>query len=63
MRTDVTHSEELAAEVEDLGTHEVLSLDSTQDDDVTPNTLVTENTNTAVSVETGISLRDLRRRR
>lgn len=56
----MTHSKEGVVEVEHLGAHEVLGTDSTEDDDVTPNTLITEDTNAAVSIETSEGLRDLR---
>lgn len=55
----MTHREEGVIEVEDLCAHEVLGTDSTEDDDVTPNTLITKDTNAAVSVETSKGLRDL----
>lgn len=57
---DLTHLEECIIEVENLCTHEILGANSTENDDVTPDTLITENTNTAVSIETSKGLRDLR---
>jgi hypothetical protein len=55
----MTHRKEGVVEVEHLSAHKVLSTDSTEDDDVTPNTLITEDTNTAVGIETSKGLRDL----
>jgi hypothetical protein len=55
----LTDLEELSAEVKDVGAHEILSLNSAKNDDVAPNTLITENTNTAVSIKTRKRLRDL----
>lgn len=46
-------------EVEHLRAHEVLCLDSTENDDITPDTLVAKDTNTAVSIDSSESLRDL----
>ena len=54
-----THREESVIEVEHLGAHEVLGTDSTENDNVAPNTLITKDTNTAVSVQTSKGLRDL----
>jgi hypothetical protein len=48
--------EERVVEVEYLSAHEVLSANSTEDDNVTPDTLISENTNTAASVKTSESL-------
>lgn len=55
----MTHLEESVIEVEDLGAHEVLGANSTENDDVTPNTLIAEHANTTVSVKTSKGLRDL----
>lgn len=55
----LTDLEELSAEVKDIGAHEILGLNSAKNDDVAPNTLVTENTNTAVGIKTRKRLRDL----
>jgi len=54
-----TYREELVIKVEHLRTHEVLCLDSTENDDVAPNALVTKDTNTAVSIDSSESLGDL----
>lgn len=56
----MTHCEEFVVEVEHLCAHEILGANSAEDDDVAPHTLVTKNTNTAVSIETSKGLRDLR---
>lgn len=56
----LTHRKEGVVEVEHLSAHEILGTDSTEDDDVTPNTLVTKDTNTTVGIETSEGLRDLR---
>jgi hypothetical protein len=48
--------EERVVEVEYLGAHEVLSANSTEDDNVTPDTLISKNTNTAASVKTSEGL-------
>jgi hypothetical protein len=56
----MTHRKEGVVEVEHLSTHEILGANSTEDDDVTPNTLIAKDTNTAVSIETSEGLRDLR---
>ena len=58
-RKYLTNLQEGVVEVEDIGAHEVLGLDSAQDDDVSPDALVTENTNTAVSIKTSKGLRNL----
>lgn len=57
----LTNLEELSAEVEDIGAHEILGLNSTENDDVAPNSLITENTDTAVSIKTSKGLRNLLR--
>ena len=59
IKKKMTHREEGVIEVEHLCAHEVLGTDSTENDDVTPNTLVTEDTDTAVSIKTSKGLRDL----
>lgn len=48
--------EERVVKVEHLGAHEVLSANSTEDDNVTPDTLISKNTNTAASVKTSEGL-------
>lgn len=45
--------------VKHLGAHEVFGTNGAEDDDVTPNSLITKHTNTAASIETGIGLRYL----
>lgn len=59
-RVAKTYREEGVIEVEDLGAHKVLGLNSAENNDVAPNALVTKDTNTAVSVQTSKSLRDLK---
>lgn len=56
----LTHLEESIVEVEYLRAHEILGTDSTENDNVAPNTLVTEDTNAAVGIKTGKGLGDLR---
>lgn len=56
----LTHLEESIVEVEYLRAHEILGTDSTENNNVAPNTLVTENTNTAVGIETSKGLGNLR---
>lgn len=55
----MTYREEGVVEVEHLCAHEILGTNSTENDDVTPNSLITKDTNTAVSIETSKGLRDL----
>jgi hypothetical protein len=45
--------------VETLSTHEILRPDGAENDDITPNSLITKNANTAACIETGIGLRYL----
>jgi hypothetical protein len=59
-KQEITHLKEGSAEVENIGAHEVLGLNGTENHNVAPNALVTENTNTAVSVKTSKGLRDLK---
>ena len=54
-----TYREELVIKIEHLRTHEVLCLDSTENDDIAPNALVTKDTDTAVSIDSSESLGDL----
>jgi hypothetical protein len=51
--------EERVVKVEHLSAHEVLGANSTEDDNVTPDTLISKNTNTAASVKTSEGLRHL----
>jgi hypothetical protein len=51
--------EEGIIKVEHLSAHKVLSADSTEDNDITPNALITKDTNTTVRVKTGEGLGDL----
>lgn len=51
--------EESIIEVKHVCAHEIFGADSTENHDVTPNSLITENTNTTVSVKTSKSLGDL----
>lgn len=46
-------------EVEHLRAHEIFGTNSAENDDIAPNSLITENTNTAVSIEASIGLGDL----
>ena len=59
---DLTHHEERVIEVKTLRAHEILGANSAEDDDVAPHSLVTKNTNTAVSVDSSKGLRDLKER-
>jgi hypothetical protein len=57
--SNVTYPEEGVIKVKHLRTHEVLSTNSTENNNVSPDSLITENTYTAVCVEASESLRDL----
>lgn len=50
------YPEEGVVKVEHLGAHEVLGTDSAEDYDVTPNALITKNTNTTTSIKTSKGL-------
>ena len=56
---DVTYSEEGVVEVEYLRAHEIFGTNSAENDDIPPDSLITKNTNTTVSIETSIGLRYL----
>lgn len=53
------HLEEGVIEVKHVCAHEIFSTNGTENDDVTPNSLITKDTNTAISIETGEGLGDL----
>lgn len=55
----MAHLKEGVLEVKDVCAHEILGTNSTENHDVTPNSLVTKNTNTAISIETSEGLRYL----
>lgn len=48
--------EEGVVKVKHLSAHEVLGTNSAEDDDVTPNALITKNTNTTASIKTSKGL-------
>lgn len=52
--------EEGVVKVKHLGAHEVFGTNSAEDDDVTPNALITKNTNTTASIKTSKGLGHLR---
>lgn len=56
---DLTYHEERVIEIKHLCAHEILGLNSTEDDDVAPHSLVTKDTNTAVGIDSSKGLRDL----
>lgn len=56
-----THLKEGVIEVKHICAHEIFGLNSTENHDVTPNSLITKDTNTAVSIETSKGLRYLER--
>lgn len=47
--------------IEHLRAHKILSTNSAENHNVSPDSLITEDTDTAVCVETGKGLRDLER--
>lgn len=55
----MTYSEEGVVEVEYLRAHEIFGTNSAENDDIPPDSLITKNTNTTVSIETSIGLRYL----
>ena len=55
----MTYSEEGVVEVEYLRAHEIFGTDGAENHDVTPNSLITKNTNTTASIETSKGLRYL----
>lgn len=51
-----THLEEGVVEVKYLRAHEILGTNSAENHDVTPDSLITKDTNTAASIETSKGL-------
>jgi hypothetical protein len=53
---DVTYHEEGVVEVEHLRAHEIFGTNSAENHNVTPNSLITKNTNSTASIETSKGL-------
>lgn len=58
-KRDVTHHEEGVVKVKHLRAHEIFRTNSAENHDVTPNPLITKNTNSTASIETSKGLRYL----
>ena len=53
---DIAYHEEMVVEVEHLRAHEIFGTNSAEDHDITPNSLITKNTNTTVGIKTSKGL-------
>ena len=58
-KTDVTYPEESVIKVKHLRAHKVLGTNSAKNDNVSPNSLITKDTNTTVCVQTSKGLGNL----